>query len=59
MDMIRTKKDLKACLHEDLKGMSISLRDFVLTNEKWYIYHYIKHMRFIEYYMNSNYGGGN
>ncbi|WP_064976202.1 serine acetyltransferase [Alistipes provencensis] len=29
------------------------LKDWLLGNEGWFIYHYIRHMRYVEYYMNK------
>lgn len=55
--MIRTKEDLRVCLRKELGHKKVSLRDFVLGNERWYIYHYIKHLRYVEYYQNCNSGG--
>ena len=60
--MINNKEELKAFLNEDLKRFRlkpVGLRDFVLGNEKWYTYHYIKQLRYVEYCMNSKSGGGN
>lgn len=55
--MIQSIKDLKYYLAEDLKrfnNIKPNLKDRILYNEKWYIYHYIKHLRYIEYYINTN-----
>ena len=37
---------------EDAKrfGSKPNLKDFILHNEKWYIYHYIKQLRYVEQY---------
>lgn len=54
--MIQNKQDLKYYLAEDLKRFGDSkpkLKDWILHNEKWFIYHYIKHLRYIEYYQNT------
>ncbi len=55
--MIHSKSDLKYYLSEDLKRSDNKkplLKDWILHNEKWYIYHYIKHLRYVEYYINTN-----
>ena len=42
---------------EDLKrfgNKAPSLKDWILHNEVWYIYHYIRHMRYVEYYQGKN-----
>lgn len=47
------KSDLRQCLHDDLKrydNRKPTLKDLLLKNESWYIYHYIRHMRFVEYH---------
>lgn len=54
--MIYSKSDLKFYLSEDLKRNNNKkplFRDWILHNEKWYIYHYIKHLRYVEYYKNT------
>lgn len=54
--MINTKQDLKYYLLEDSKRFNHNkpkLKDWLLKNEKWYIYHYIYHLRYIEYYINT------
>ena len=54
--MIKTKKDLKRYLAEDLNRFNDkkpSIQDWILHNEVWYIFHYIRHLRYIEYYKNS------
>lgn len=53
--MIQSKTDLKYFLSEDLKrydGIAPNLKDWFLHNESWYIYHLIKHLRYLEYYKN-------
>lgn len=58
--MIHSKEDLKQWLMHDLACYAdspVGLRDFVLGNERWYIYHYIKQLRHVEYCMNSHRGG--
>lgn len=52
-----TKSDLKQCLNEDLRrydNRKPNLKDWLLKNESWYIYHYIRHMRFLEYHGGYN-----
>lgn len=44
--MIRTKKDLIYYLSEDAKYVGYwkpTFKDWLLKNEYWYIYHYIRH----------------
>lgn len=51
------KTDLKYYLTEDLKRFNNkkpNIKDKLLHNEVWYIFHYIKHLRYIEYYKNKN-----
>lgn len=53
--MIDSKGTLKIYLTEDLKRFNKqkpSIKDWFLHNEVWYIYHYIRHLRYVEYYMN-------
>lgn len=55
--MIQSKQDLKDYLSEDLKrfdNKKPNLKDWILKNEVWYIYHYIRHLRYIEYYRNTH-----
>ncbi len=58
--MIRTRKDLRLYLAEDKKRFTKkpTITDWILHNEKWYIYHYLRHLRFVEYYMEKRNGGG-
>ena len=54
--MINTKQDLKYYLSEDKKRFNNDIpifKDWILRNEKWYIYHYIYHLRHVEYYINT------
>ncbi len=54
--MIQNKQDLIYYLSEDLKrfdNKKPTLKDKILHNEVWYIYHYIKHLRYVEYYKNT------
>lgn len=52
--MISSKLEFKYYLQEDLKrfGKKPSLRDWFLHNEVWYIFNYIKHLRYVEYCQN-------
>lgn len=54
--MIKSTSDLKHYLFEDLKrfGKKPTLKDWVLHNEAWFIYHYQCHLRYIEFYKNTN-----
>ncbi|WP_294453599.1 DapH/DapD/GlmU-related protein [uncultured Bacteroides sp.] len=55
--MIQTKKDLLYYIEEDLKrfnGKKPKLIDWLLHNEVWYIFNYIRQLRYIEYYRNKN-----
>lgn len=55
--MIHSKQDLKAYLHEDQKRFNDytpSLKDAILKNEIWYLYHYVKRLRYVEYYEHNN-----
>lgn len=56
---IHSKKDLKMVLKEDdarfgehLPG----LKDFILNNERWFIYRYKHELRYVEYYKNTRRG---
>lgn len=54
--MIRSKNDLRHYLTEDLRrfnGRKPGLKDGLLHNESWYIYHYLQHLRYVEYYNNT------
>lgn len=54
--MIQSKQDLIYYLSEDLKrfdNKKPTLKDKILHNEVWYIYHYIRHLRYVEYYKNT------
>lgn len=53
--MIVTKTDLNFYMLEDLKRFKKkpNLKDWLLHNENWYIYHYIRQLRLVEYYKNS------
>ena len=55
--MIKDKNDLKLYLEEDLKrfeNQKPKLKDWILHNEVWFIYQYTKHLRYVEYYKNTN-----
>ena len=55
--MIRTRTDLDYYLSEDKKrfdNKAPSWKDWLLHNEVWYIYHYICHLRYVEYYKGKN-----
>ena len=49
--MIDSKDKLKYYLLMDAKrynGQLPKFRDFILGNEKWFIFHYIKELRYVE-----------
>lgn len=51
--MILSKTDLKYYLSEDLKrfeGRKPTLKDWLVKNESWYIWHYIYALRHVEYH---------
>lgn len=53
--MIKSKQELRIYLQEDLKrydGKVPNFKDWILHNESWYIYHLVRHLRYIEYYIN-------
>lgn len=52
--MIDSIKELHLYLAEDSKrfGKKPTIKDLILHNEVWYIYHYQLHLRYVEYYMN-------
>ncbi len=53
--MITTKKELNEYIKADSEQYSGALpgfKDWVLRNEKWYIYHLKKELRYVEYYQN-------
>lgn len=62
--MIDTKNVLAYYLSEDLKrynNRKPNVKDLVLHNEVWYIFRYLRHLRFVEYYgakMLKNKNGG-
>lgn len=54
--MINSRQDLQYYLSEDLKrfeNRKPNLKDWLIQNEVWYIYHYIRHLRYLEYYKNT------
>lgn len=53
--MINNKADLKFYLSEDLKRFKKkpTIKDWILHNEVWYIYHYQRYLRLVEYYKNT------
>lgn len=56
--IMNNKERLKYYLAEDLKHFENkrpNFKDWLFHNEKWYIYHYLRHLRYIEYYKS----GGN
>lgn len=53
--MINSKVALGHYLSEDLKrfhNQKPTIKDWILHNEVWYIFHYIRHLRYVEYYIN-------
>ncbi|MBE6330821.1 MAG: serine acetyltransferase [Bacteroidales bacterium] len=51
-----TKQELKNVLAADLvrfKSRKPNVLDWIVQNEVYYIYHYIRHMRYVEYYQNK------
>lgn len=55
--MICSKEELKLYLAEDLKrfdGRKPSFKDWILHNEVWYLFHYVRHLRYIEFYKHKN-----
>ncbi|MFD2742977.1 MULTISPECIES: LbetaH domain-containing protein [Sphingobacterium] len=54
--MINSKQDLDFYLKSDFSRFDRkpNLKDYILSNEIWYIYHYQRHLRYVEYYMNTN-----
>lgn len=54
--MIKSKVDLKYYLSEDLKrfnGKKPRTKDWILHNESWFIYQYLRQLRYVEYYKNT------
>lgn len=49
-----TKRELKEVLQRDLEryeGKAPSLKDRLVNNEGWFVYHLIKHIRYMEYHI--------
>lgn len=54
--MIKNKTDLRFYLSEDLTRFNNNkpnIKDWILKNESWYIWKYIKTLRYVEYHLNS------
>lgn len=54
--MITNRQDLKYFLSEDLKRYNNekpNIKDWILKNEKWYIWQYIKTLRHLEFHLNN------
>lgn len=50
------RAELKHIISEDLSrfgGKEPGIKDRILRNEVWYIWRYIKHMRYVEYYQSK------
>ncbi|MBQ9658997.1 MAG: serine acetyltransferase [Clostridia bacterium] len=60
--MITSKKELRQYLYRDLKQFNYkkpSLKNYILRNEKWFIYRLKRELRYVEYYKNVKpFGGG-
>lgn len=54
--MICSKSDLHNYLLQDLDriGRKLTIIDYLLGNDDWKFYKYIKHLRYLEYYTNCN-----
>lgn len=55
--MIQSKSDLRFYLSEDLKRFDNkrpTIKDLILRNEVWYVWKYIKNLRYLEYYKNCH-----
>lgn len=52
---IKSKSDLKYFLTEDLKryDKKPTIVDWFLKNEVWYIYHFVRNLRYLEFYQNK------
>lgn len=57
--MIQSKRDLNEYIAQDTLrlGGKPKLKDWILHNEKWFIYKYIVALRHVEYYINGSGGG--
>ncbi len=53
--MIKSRSDLEMYLKMDFARFAKrpNLKDFLLANEVWYIFHYQRHLRLVEYYSNT------
>lgn len=53
--MIDSKVELARYLQRDFERFETkpNLKDWLLHNEVWYIYHYQRHLRHVEYYLNT------
>ena len=53
--MIQSKEDLREYIHQDTErlGGKPKLKDWILHNEKRYIYKYVVALRHVEYYING------
>ena len=53
-----TKRDLHTCLKTDQgrypKGLP-TIKDWLIKNESWYLYQYVRQMRYVEYYQNRGF----
>lgn len=58
--MIQSKRDLNEYIAQDTLrlGGKPKLKDWILHNEKWFIYKYIVALRHVEYYINGSGGAG-
>ncbi len=55
--MITSREDLNYYLNEDLKrfdNKKPTLKDRIVKNESYFIYHYIKRLRYVEYHKNKD-----
>lgn len=52
-DRRRLSDTMKADLQR-FNNRKPSLKDWILHNEIWFIYHYIRHLRYVEYYKDKN-----
>ena len=54
--MIESKNDLHIYLQADkarmMRGGVPTFKDWILKNEKWFVRHYLIHLRYVEYYQN-------
>ena len=56
-NMLRSKQEFRQYLTEEKKKKNSKcpgLKDWLLHNEVWYIFHYIRHLRYVEYYKGRN-----